>query len=47
MRVELLTGGAEVPRPWLLTAVFFLGALLLRTLEVDTVEHLVRERKGP
>lgn len=42
MRVQLLTWGAEVPCPWLLTAVFLLGALLLWTLEVDTVEHLVR-----
>ena len=40
MRVELLIGGAGVPCPWLLTAVLLLVALLLRTLTVDTVEHL-------
>lgn len=40
MRVKLLTGGAEVPCPWLLTAVLLLVVLLLRTLKVDTVEHL-------
>lgn len=41
MRVELLAGGAEVPCPWLLTAVLLLVAVLLRTLKMDTVEHLV------
>lgn len=40
MRVKLLTGGAEVPCPWLLAAVLLLVVLLLRTLKVDTVEHL-------
>lgn len=45
MRVELLTGGVGVPCPRFLTALFFLAALLLRTLKVDTVEHLVETEK--
>lgn len=45
MRVELLSRGAEVPCPWLLTGVLLLAALLLRTLKVDTVEHLGEKGK--
>lgn len=41
MRVELLTGGVGVPCPRFLTALFFLATLLLRTLKVDTMEHLI------
>lgn len=41
MRVELLTGGAGVPRRRLLTALFLLAALLLRTFKVDAVEDLI------
>lgn len=43
--LELRTRQAGVPRPRLLAVVLLL-ATLLRTLKVDTVEHLVRESEG-
>lgn len=47
MGVKLLTSQAGVCCPRFLADFLLLAVLLLRTLKVDTVEHLVGERQDP